>query len=97
MAVTRTGRVWSARARELRQAPAVGEERILAERNRREQLSPSQRAGRPGRGGARGRSQRAAAESAAAETARDGRPPSIAPPCARSDEAGEERAGGSPR
>ena len=38
VAVTRTGRVWSARTRELRQAPAVGEERVLAERNRRETL-----------------------------------------------------------
>jgi chromosome segregation protein len=37
-AVTRTGRVWSARAREVRQAPALGEERALAERNRRERL-----------------------------------------------------------
>ncbi|HEY5428427.1 MAG TPA: hypothetical protein VIK04_04865, partial [Solirubrobacteraceae bacterium] len=38
VAVTAAGRVWSARRRELRQAPAVGEERVLAERNRREQL-----------------------------------------------------------
>jgi chromosome segregation protein len=38
VAVTRAGRVWSARARELRQAPAVGEERVLAERNRRDAL-----------------------------------------------------------
>jgi chromosome segregation protein len=38
VAVTREGRVWSARTRELRQAPAVGEDRVLAERNRREQL-----------------------------------------------------------
>jgi chromosome segregation protein len=38
VAVTRSGRVWSARTRELRQAPAVGEERVLAQRNRREQL-----------------------------------------------------------
>jgi len=37
-AVTRAGRVWSSHTRELRQAPAVGEERILAERNRREEL-----------------------------------------------------------
>jgi chromosome segregation protein len=36
--VTRRGRVWSGRTHELRQAPAVGEERILAERNHREQL-----------------------------------------------------------
>ncbi len=38
VAVTISGRVWSGRARELRQAPAVGEERVLAERNRREEL-----------------------------------------------------------
>ncbi len=38
VAVTLAGRVWSAAARELRQAAAVGEERVLAERNRREEL-----------------------------------------------------------
>ncbi len=38
IAVTPGGRVWSARTRELRQAPAVGEDRVLAERNRRQQL-----------------------------------------------------------
>jgi chromosome segregation protein len=38
VAVTRGGRVWSAKTREVRQAPAVGEDRVLAERNRREQL-----------------------------------------------------------
>jgi len=38
IAVTRSGRVWSSRTRELRQAPAVGEERVLAERNRRDGL-----------------------------------------------------------
>ncbi len=38
VAVTRSGRVWSGRTRELRQAPAVGEDRVLAERNRRERL-----------------------------------------------------------
>jgi len=37
-AVTLGGRVWSSQTRELRQAPAVGEERILAERNRCDQL-----------------------------------------------------------
>ena len=36
--VTRGGRVWSGRTQELRQAPAVGEERVLSERNRREGL-----------------------------------------------------------
>ena len=38
VAVTPSGRVWSSRTRELRQAPAVGEERVLAERNRRDAL-----------------------------------------------------------
>jgi chromosome segregation protein len=38
IAVTRGGRVWAPRARELRQAAAEGDERVLAERNRREQL-----------------------------------------------------------
>ncbi|MGH2857428.1 MAG: hypothetical protein ACRDMJ_08070, partial [Solirubrobacteraceae bacterium] len=38
VAVTRSGRVWSSHARELRQAPAVGEDRVLAERNRRDRL-----------------------------------------------------------
>src|SRR5436190_13824480 len=38
VAVTRTGRVWSAATRELRQVPAGGEDRVLAERNRREAL-----------------------------------------------------------
>jgi chromosome segregation protein len=38
VAVTRAGRAWSARTGELRQAPAVGDEQILAQRNRREEL-----------------------------------------------------------
>ena len=38
IAVTRDGRVWSAATRELRQVPAGGEDRVLAERNRREAL-----------------------------------------------------------
>jgi chromosome segregation protein len=38
VAVTRTGRVWSAATRELRQVPAGGEDRVLAERNRRDAL-----------------------------------------------------------
>ncbi len=41
MAVTRAGRVWAPGAYELRQAPALGEERVLAERNRREGLMRS--------------------------------------------------------
>jgi chromosome segregation protein len=37
-AVTREGRVWIGAWRELRQVPAGGEERVLAERNRRDRL-----------------------------------------------------------
>jgi chromosome segregation protein len=44
VAVTRSGRVWVSRTRELRQAPALGEDRVLAERNRREQLVRSSEA-----------------------------------------------------
>jgi chromosome segregation protein len=38
VAVTRSGRAWWPQAGELRQAPAAGDERLLAQRNRREQL-----------------------------------------------------------
>jgi chromosome segregation protein len=38
VAVTVSGRVWSAATRELRQTPSLGDERVLAERNRRESL-----------------------------------------------------------
>ena len=38
IAVTRGGRVWSPSTRELRQVPAGGEDRLLAERNRRDAL-----------------------------------------------------------
>ncbi|UGS35843.1 chromosome segregation SMC family protein [Capillimicrobium parvum] len=38
VAVTRTGRAWSALTRELRQVAAGGAERVLAERNRRDRL-----------------------------------------------------------
>jgi chromosome segregation protein len=38
VAVTRDGRVWSPTTRELRQVPAGGEDRVLAERNRRDAL-----------------------------------------------------------
>jgi chromosome segregation protein len=38
IAVTRDGRVWSPATRELRQVPPGGEDRVLAERNRREAL-----------------------------------------------------------
>ena len=38
VAVTRSGRVWSPLTRELRQVPGGGEDRVLSERNRRDEL-----------------------------------------------------------
>ena len=65
VAVTRGGRVYAPGAHELRQAPAVGEERVLAERNRREQLIAASEAAVQVEHGAR-----AAVDAAAAEVAR---------------------------
>jgi len=68
VAVTRDGRVWSPRARELRQAASLGEERILAERNRRETLiGESERAAGEEQGA------HAALQRAAADVADQGR------------------------
>ena len=56
VAVTRDGRVWSPVTRELRQVPAGGEDRVLAERNRRDGARRRRRArgaGRAGRAGGR--------------------------------------------
>ncbi|MGH2896477.1 MAG: hypothetical protein ACRDPM_24845, partial [Solirubrobacteraceae bacterium] len=71
VAVTRGGRVWSARTRELRQAPAVGEERVLAERNRREQLIADSERAAQAEIDARAGVQRAAAGMSEADSARD--------------------------
>ena len=46
IAVTQDGRAWFGGARELRQVPAGGEERVLAERNRRDGLVAASRARR---------------------------------------------------
>jgi chromosome segregation protein len=71
VAVTRAGRVWSARARELRQAPAVGEDRVLAQRNRREQLIAESERAAQAELDARGAVDRAAAAVAAADAERE--------------------------
>ena len=71
VAVTRGGRVWSARSRELRQAPAVGEERVLAERNRREQLIAESEHAAQAEVDARAGVQRATAGMSEADSARD--------------------------
>ena len=58
IAVTQSGRVWIGAWRELRQVPAGGEERVLAERNRRDRLDRRERDRRarraPGRAARRG-------------------------------------------
>ena len=71
LAVTRAGRVWSAATHELRQAPALGEERVLAERNRREQLLRSSETAAQAELDARAALERAGADAAAAESARE--------------------------
>jgi chromosome segregation protein len=71
VAVTPGGRVWSARTRELRQAPAVGEERVLAERNRREQLIAESERAAQAEVDARAGVQRATGGMSEADSARD--------------------------
>ncbi len=71
VAVTRQGRVWSARTRELRQAPAVGEDRVLAERNRREKLIAESERAAQAEVEARAGAQRATAGMSEADSSRD--------------------------
>ncbi|HET8980956.1 MAG TPA: AAA family ATPase [Solirubrobacteraceae bacterium] len=71
VAVTRSGRVWSARTRELRQAPAVGEDRVLAERNRREQLVAESERAAQAEVNARAAQERAARAMSEADSQRD--------------------------
>ncbi|HTX31610.1 MAG TPA: AAA family ATPase [Solirubrobacteraceae bacterium] len=71
VAVTRGGRVWSAPSREIRQAPAVGEERVLAERNRREQLIADSETAAQAEQAAASALERATAEFQEAETGRE--------------------------
>ena len=71
VAVTRAGRVWAGRIRELRQAPAVGEDRVLSERNRREQLVSASEAAVQAELDAQAALERAGAEAASADAARE--------------------------
>ncbi len=71
VAVTRSGRVFSSRAREVRQAPAAGEERVLAERNRREQLVRASETAASAELGAAVALEQASVALAEAETGRD--------------------------
>jgi chromosome segregation protein len=71
VAVTRSGRVWSPRTHELRQAPAVGEDRLLAERNIPVQLIRASEAAVQAEVSARAAVERAAAAASECEAERD--------------------------
>jgi chromosome segregation protein len=91
VAVTREGRVWSAPTRELRQAPAIGEDKLLAERNRRQALVMASEAAAQAELDARSALERAAAVSAAADAQRDRATAAHREAVRAHDEANEER------
>ncbi|MEA2290998.1 MAG: chromosome segregation protein [Solirubrobacteraceae bacterium] len=71
VAVTRDGRVWSPGSRELRQVPPGGEDRVLAERNRRDELIRGVELAAQAEQAALARVEAAAGAVAAADAARD--------------------------
>jgi chromosome segregation protein len=71
VAVTRDGRVWSPATRELRQVPPGGEDRVLAQRNRRDELVRSVEAAAQAEQAALARVEEATAAVTAADAARD--------------------------
>jgi chromosome segregation protein len=71
VAATRDGRVWHGRRREMRQAPEGGEERVLAERNRREELIAASQDAVQAEQAARAACETADGEVAAADAARE--------------------------
>ncbi|HLH65458.1 MAG TPA: AAA family ATPase [Solirubrobacteraceae bacterium] len=91
VAVTAAGRVWYAAARELRQAPAHGEERVLAERNRRDVLIAASERAAQAELAARAALQGAAAEQERAEAARERAAEADRAAIRRLDEASEQR------
>ena len=71
VAVTRSGRVWSPLTRELRQVPGGGEDRLLAERNRRDELVQAAEGAAQAEQAAIAEGERASQAVAAADAARD--------------------------
>jgi chromosome segregation protein len=71
IAVTREGRVWSAASRELRQVPAGGEDKVLAERNRRDALLTEVERAAQAERAAQGELEQAGEAVAQADAARD--------------------------
>ncbi len=89
VAVTRSGRVWSPATRELRQVPGGGEDRLLSERNRRDELvQATERAARAERA-ALAEAERASQAVAAADAARDDADRAAREATRARDEAGE--------
>lgn len=91
VAVTRTGRVWSSATSEVRQTAAVGEERVLAERNRREQLIAVSEQAAQDEGRARSELERSAATVAEHERAHEQAVAAHRAAVHERDEAAEER------
>jgi chromosome segregation protein len=91
VAVTRAGRVWSAGTNEVRQAAAVGEDRVLAERNRREQLIAASEQAVQAEQRARGALESAAAHAGVVDAARERLIAAHREAVQRRDEASEEQ------
>jgi chromosome segregation protein len=91
VAVTRSGRVLSGRTRELRQAAAVGEERVLAERNRRDELVAASERAVQAEQAARAAVETAAASATAADREREAAIAAHREAVRRRDEAAEEQ------
>jgi chromosome segregation protein len=90
IAVTRSGRAWFGASRELRQAPAGGEDRVLAQRNRRDELlGATERAATDERAAA-GRVEQAAAAVAEADAVRAGADRELRAGVRERDDAAEE-------
>jgi chromosome segregation protein len=89
-AVTQAGRVWIGAWRELRQVPAGGEERVLAERNRRDQLVFASEAAARAEQEALGGIEAAATAASAADAARDDAEGALRAAVRAHDEEGEQ-------
>jgi chromosome segregation protein len=91
MAVTRAGRVWSPKTRELRQAPAAGEERVLAQRNRRLELVRATEAAAQAEHAAAEALERTTAKATQADAGRDSALAAYREAVRERDDAAEER------
>jgi chromosome segregation protein len=91
LAVTPGGRVWSGSTSELRQAPAAGEERVLAQRNRRQELVHATEAAAQSEHAAAATLERRMAEAAQADAERDRAVAAHREAARERDESSEER------